>query len=127
MSGPDPKIETPDTGTTATSSELEIHFLKSNGFRVVHVTGAWFAGDPEGNMRLTFFNDRAPIPKKIVLNLNDQGIATGENQSKRESKMGVVRELEFDIILSLQAASQLHQTLGENLEAFRRIAAKTKP
>jgi hypothetical protein len=121
MSGTDAKTEMQAAGVTANPSELEIHFLKGNGFRVVHITGAWFGADPEGNLHLTFFNDRAPIPKKIVLNVNEDGVSTGEIPSKRESKQGIVRELEFDVVLSLQAASRLHESLGENLEAMKRI------
>lgn len=104
--------------TPITKFQLPVHFIKSTHFRVVHANGAWYGGDNQGNLHVTFFNERAPIPKMMVVNLDERGAVAGEDESKRETKRGIVREMEVDIVLSLQVAMELHQTLGENLKSI---------
>jgi hypothetical protein len=98
-----------------------IHFIKSSCFRVVHASGAWYGGDSQKNLHLTFFNERTPIPKKTVLNLNEQGVVVGEDLSQRVLKEGVIRELEVDVVLSIPAAVEFYKTLGENLKSLKAI------
>lgn len=105
--------------------QLPIHFIKSSNFRVIHASGVWYGGDSQQNLHLTFFNERNPIPKTLVVNIDEQGVVLGEDSSKRESKTGVVREMEVDVILSFPAAMELHKTLGENLKAIQELAGKT--
>ncbi len=97
-------------------SELSIHFIKSNLFRVVHANGAWFGNDPQANLHLTFYSERTPIPQKAVFQLNEKGQFIGEDVAKREAKEGVVREMEVDIVLSLTAAAAFYDILGANLK-----------
>ncbi len=110
-----------DTNVKSAASvrAIPIHFVKSSQFRVIHASGVWYGGDSQQNLHLTFFNERGPIPKKLVLNLNEQGIVVSEDTAQRESKEGIVRELEVDVILSLQAALELYKTLGENIKALQ--------
>jgi hypothetical protein len=98
-----------------------IHFIKSSCFRVIHASGAWYGGDAQKNLHLTFFNERTPIPKKVVVNLNEQGVVVGEDLSQRVSKEGAVREMEVDIVFSIPAAVEFYRTLGENLKAMKVI------
>lgn len=100
---------------------LTIHFIKSTSFRVVHASGVWYGGDAQGNLHLSFFNERTPIPKKMVFNLNEQGLIVSEDESKRDVKEGVIREVEMDVVFSIPAAVEFHRTLGENLKALKAI------
>ena len=118
-----------DKGSPAANIHLPIHFEKSSQFRVIHASGVWFGGDAQQNLHLTFFNERSPIPKRIVLNINQEGIIVAEDESQRDSKVGVVREMEVDVILSMQAALELHKALGDNLKVLGetiKAATKTK-
>ncbi|HEY3852889.1 MAG TPA: hypothetical protein VGO67_00685 [Verrucomicrobiae bacterium] len=101
--------------------QLPIHFIKSSHFRVVHACGAWYGGDSERNLHLTFFNERTAIPKKMVLNVNEQGMIVGEDVQLRDSKEGVIREMEVDIIFSVPAAVEFYKTLGDNLKRLNAI------
>jgi hypothetical protein len=113
---------TPDNaGSTQHAIQLPIHFIKSSHFRVIHASGVWYGGDAQQNLHLSFFNERSPIPRKVVLNLNDQGAVLGEDASKREIKEGYVREVEVDIILSIPSAVEFYKTLGENLKTLKAI------
>jgi len=116
MSDTNPKIAASAPGVRF---QMPIHFVKSSQFRVVHASGVWYSGDAQQNLHMTFFNERAPIPKKLVLNVNEQGVIMSEDMAQRESKEGVVREMEIDVIFSLQAALEFYKTLGENLKVIQ--------
>ena len=128
MSDLEPKSTSPasEMSTLTDTSEMLFNFIKSLNFRAVHASGAWFGGDAEGNIHLTFFNERTPIPQEVVLVLNKKGEVVGENESKRKSREGMIREMEVDVILSVQAASHLHRLLGQNLENFKELVAESK-
>ena len=99
----------------------QIHFIKSSHFRVIHASGVWYGGDNQHNLHLTFFNERTPIPRKMVVNLNEQGVVVGEDLTKRDSREGVIREMEVDIVFSIQSAVEFYRTLGENLKTLKAI------
>jgi hypothetical protein len=97
-------------------SEVAIHFIKGTQFRVAPANGAWFGADPQGNFHLTFYSERTPLPTKIIVKLNENGQFMEEDFSKRESRDGIVREMEVDIVMSIAAAQGVHQLLGQNLQ-----------
>ncbi len=97
-------------------SEIPIHFVKGNHFRVAIASGAWFGADPQGNFHLTFYSERMPLPKKIIMRLAEDGQFLAEDTTKRESKDGIVREMEIDIVMSIPAAQGLLQLLAQNLQ-----------
>jgi hypothetical protein len=117
-----PKDAPADLALSSTRTiPFPIHFIKSSCFRVVHASGAWYGGDSQKNLHLTFFNERTPIPKKVVVNLNEQGMVVGEDLSERITKEGAVREMEVDIVFSIPSAVEFYKTLGENLKALKAI------
>jgi hypothetical protein len=114
----------PKSAATAPGVQMPIHFVKSSQFRVVHASGVWYSGDAQQNLHMTFFNERFPIPKKLVFNLNGQGVIISEDMAQRESKEGIVREMEIDVIFSLPAALEFYKTLGENLKMIQATATQ---
>jgi len=122
MSDATPKEGTAAKGSPTVKLQVPIHFIKSMCFRVVHANGVWYGGDNQGNLHLTFFNERNPIPKKLVFNLNEHGAIVGEDASQRDSKEGVVREMEVDVVMSPQVAHELYMSLGENLKSWQAAA-----
>jgi hypothetical protein len=118
MSDTTPKNQ-PNAKATGAKFQLPIHFIKSTNFRVVHANGVWYGGDNQGNLHMTFFNERSPLPKMVVVNLDETGHVVGEDESKREARPGVVREMEVDVVLSIQVATELYQTLGANLKSIQ--------
>ena len=113
--------DAPVNGPPQRTLQLPVHFIKGSSFRVVHASGAWFGGDPQQNLHLTFFNDRTPIPQITVLNLDERGMVLGEDLSQRESKQGVIREMEVDVVFSIQSAVDFYRALGDNLKALKAI------
>jgi len=94
-----------------------IFYNKSNYFRVVHVTGMYGGGTPvPGELLMTVFNDRVPLPEKTV---ND---ASGkEILQARVAKQGLERELEAALVMNLATAKIMHEWLGRAIDTIERI------
>lgn len=81
---------------------VTFHYIKSNFFRVIHADGAWGGITPRGNLQVSFWNERAPIPKQLTQEI-DAGNRLGE-EIGRKSRQGIVREVEAEIVMSLECA-----------------------
>lgn len=90
-------------------SGFPIHQSKSALFRVVHADGVWCSVNNYYNFNLTFFNERHPIP--TALHLKYDGERTVEDMPAREVKDGWFREMEVNVVMSLNAARSLRGTL----------------
>ena len=90
---------------------VEFHYVKSNGFRVVHADGVWGGPTPRGYITMSFYSERAPIPRKISLELkppepNSSNRILGQ-EIVRDSKDGLVREVEVEVMVDLEMAKSL--------------------
>jgi hypothetical protein len=86
------------------SQEVAFHFIKSNFFRVIHVDGMWGGMTPNGNIHITLYNERGAIPKRLVFGFEEDGTLTDEILKKRESRGGIVREVESELVMDLETA-----------------------
>lgn len=94
---------------------IEFHYLKSNAFRVLHVDGVYGGISPDGKINLSVYNQRRPIPKKITHEL-EGNILGDEITEKRESKQGVIRELEANLVMDATTAIALRDWLNEKID-----------
>jgi hypothetical protein len=106
--------------------EIEFYFEKSHIFRVIHVDGAVGAIVPTNRLiHMAVFSERAPVPKKmvhkvtgVVLGAAAGGILGPEVTEKREIRQGVFREIEADLVFSVETAIAIRAWLdasGSNL------------
>ncbi len=54
-------------------SKVPVYQEKSALFRVVHADGAWWSMNPKNDLHLTFYSERAPIPKVVYFGLDKEG------------------------------------------------------
>jgi hypothetical protein len=95
--------------------EIEFHFEKSNFFRVIHVDGAFGGISPSTQMiHMSIFSERQPIPKKVGQKIQ-HGVLGAEILEKRESRTGIFRELEADLVISPKVAIALRGWLDERI------------
>ena len=97
---------------------VEFHYIKSNGFRVVHADGAWGGPTPRGYIAVTFYSERAPLPKLLVHELNSSG-QLGEEVS-RQSKKGYVREAEVQVMMDLGMAEGFVEWLQDKISTVQK-------
>ena len=108
-----------------TTSELQFHFVKSNFFRVIHADGVAGGVSPKGAIQISFFNERAAIPKltvhKVTLDANGHAIPGEEIVGRREGKEGIVREVETEIVMPLEVAEAFHKWLGTAVDQLKTL------
>ena len=106
-------------------SSVELHYIKSSNFRVVHCDGVWGGLTPRGNIAMNCFSERSAIPTKVEHKLTPDG-SLGE-EILRESKGGVVREIEIEVLLDMNMAKSVLAWLTDRVaEAEERVKPKER-
>jgi hypothetical protein len=90
-------------------SNVKFHYVKSNFFRVIHSEGVIGGLTPSREIFLSFFNQRAALPRMIEFAISPEGKLG--NELKREGKEGIVREMEVGVLMNVAAAKDLAEFL----------------
>lgn len=98
---------------------LEFHYLKTNNYRTYHVDGIFGGLTPQGNIYAELFLERAPTPKKVTHRLEKNG-TLGE-EIARESKRGMIREVEAGVVMDLKTAELFQGWLKEKIEKAKEL------
>ena len=97
-------------------------YIKSNFFRVVYGSGAIGGITPSGLINFAIYNERIAIPTTITQELlQDEGRLGGE--IARESREGIVRELEVEVLMDTNAANRLVEWLKDKIAVIEELAA----
>jgi hypothetical protein len=109
-------------------THLTFDFIKANQFRVIHADGAIGAPTPQGQFTLSFFSERFAIPQQITHEISATGELGPELLEMRTARKAVIREVEVAINMNIDALTNLHRFLGDQLENLRQAhAAKGGP
>jgi hypothetical protein len=101
--------------------KIKFHYMKGHFFRVIHANGAVASIAPAGDIVISIFSERPPIPQLTVQSLNESGMAGEEILSERVQKDGLVRELEVSLMLRPEVVEGLVQLLQQKLEQFKQL------
>jgi hypothetical protein len=100
--------------------KIEFHYQKSPNYRTIHADGAHGGPTARGYLAITFYNERATIPRRGVRDVSVD--AEGQPKLSREriedSLEGVMRQLETTVMLDINAARELIPWLEKQLEAL---------
>ena len=111
-------METPEP------DRLAFDYIKSNFFRVVHVDGVIGSGTATGLVHIACYSERPSIPRRMVFDVSADGVLGEEVTSLRENRDSVVRELETDLLMSVQVARSLRDWLNvqlSNIQEMRKM------
>ena len=101
--------------------KLVFHFIKSNFFRVIHADGVHGGVTPRGLIHMAFFSERSPLPQRTSLPFNKaDGTASGMEVTE-VSREGVVREVEADVLMTLETAEAFHNWLSAKIDTLKRM------
>lgn len=107
----------------AANGELQFHFEKSKVFRVIHVDGAAGGISPGNrNIHMAVFSERAPLPRSVVHNVS-AGVLGPEIEGRRTGKQGIFREVEADLVMSLEVAVAMRDWLTERINESAVLAS----
>lgn len=97
---------------------VQIHFIKSSSFRVIHCDGAWGGRSPNGRfIHLALFSERLPIPQQITHEITPEHSLGSE--VSRVAREGFVREIEIDAVMTPEIAEALGKWLLQNVEKIK--------
>jgi hypothetical protein len=98
---------------------LKFHYIKSPQSRDLHVSGVFGGMNPQtGDLHLSVFTERPPIPQTIDFQLLEDG--TLGSELSRDAKDGMVRVIQDTLYMDIGAAFALHQWLSAHIENFRK-------
>jgi hypothetical protein len=99
--------------------KVRFDYIKSPQFRVVHVDGAYGGITPRGQLFISLYSERLPIPTAIVHQLNPNGQLGDEILSERETRKGVVREVEIGLQFDIRGCQVFHELASNQVRGVR--------
>lgn len=100
---------------------IRFHYIKSPLARDLHVNGMFGGINPaSGDVHMSVFSERPPIPQAITFELSDEGML-GAEVGEREGRDGMVRIVQDTLYMDLATAMALHGWLGEHLGNFMKL------
>ncbi len=105
--------------------KVETHYIKNHDFKTVEGSGIFGGLTNNGQININFFTDRAPIPKKIILEVDS---VTGKiiQEVERDSKEGIIREVQFGVLLNIETARNIVDWLNQKIEEHQKHTIKLK-
>lgn len=97
--------------------KLDYHFIKSNYFRVIHADGVWGGLTPRHDVQMAFFNERQPIPQKTTVQVTGNEL----KESSRQGRIGIVREMEVEVVFNIETAKAMRAWLDQMIEQHAKI------
>ena len=103
-------------------SSITLSYIKSNYFRVVHADGAIGGFTPRGEIFVSLYSERAPLPNVTV-----QAVENGQlgkeiiEQRKGSEGEGILRELEVGVVMDLNVAKSLVTWLEERIKVAEQM------
>lgn len=115
----DPKAEKNPTAPT-----IVFDYIKSSSFRCVRADGVVGGITPHGYIHMAFFSERPAIPRRVIHELQEDG-NIGEIRDM-ETRNSIIREMDTDVFITLDAAKNLHTWLAQQIEEFENLLKKGK-
>lgn len=108
-------------------SLIQFHYIKGNFFHVVHADGVVGGPGPSADsVRVSFYNDRVPLPIQVTNEISDAGLPGAE--VGRVARQGIVREVEVEVIMPPEVAREIGKFIIDAAEAAEeaRLSNKTE-
>ena len=96
--------------------QVAFDYIKSAHFRVIHADGAIGTVTPSGYIHLAFFSERQAIPRRIVHKVAKDGELGPQVDDATESRGSIVREMDIDVIFSVEVAEALKAWLEQRIK-----------
>lgn len=103
--------------------EISVHLIKANGFRVIHADGVWGGISPNANIHMSLYSERRPLPREVTYTFTDDGKL---EETGRDTRSGVVREIEMDAVMSLDTAVSIRDWLNEKIEELHAMIVEAE-
>lgn len=103
---------------------IKFDYLKTTQFRNIHVDGAVGGLAPNGNIQMAVYSERPAIPQQTTQKIDEKGVLAEEVMGARVTRGAVVRELEANLIIDVNTATQIVQWLQGKIDQFIELQEK---
>jgi hypothetical protein len=104
-------------GATDEAEKISFDYLKSQFFRVIHADGAIGGLTPAGGIHVSIYSERPAIPQRQTFVLGKDG-SLGQSAQETIVRPGIVRELDVDVVMSIDVARSLASWLDQQIKSY---------
>ena len=127
MSVPEKAAPPPDQPTKPPKETYKVAFYTAPSFRAIQADGSWGRISPSGFIHLTFFNDCGTMPAFTIHDIGPDGTMSPDMKLKFGTDADIVRQLEVDVVLSLEAAKSVKDNLQNFINILEDLRKKVNP
>jgi hypothetical protein len=103
-----------ESADATTPNRVKFDLIKSPHFRVIFAEGAFGGISPGGHINMALFNERFPLPTHVEY-VVEGGQLGAEILDARIGRDGIIREVETEVVMTLDGAKKLHTWLGKKI------------
>ena len=100
-------------------AQIVFEYARDPLFRAAHADGFIGGLTPNGQVHIAFFSERPTLPKRHVFRVNADGSLGAEVPSEKARNEAITRDMQVDVLLSVQAAEGLKNWLDQYLKALK--------
>lgn len=104
-------------------SQVRFHYLKSNYYRTIHANGAFGGITPRGEIAMQLYSERFPLPDTTTHVVNPDRSLGGEIVRERQTRDGILRELEVGAVFDLDTAREIADWLLQQITRLEALSA----
>lgn len=106
-------------GDIQQEAQVVFQYTKDPLFRSAHADGFVGGLTPNGQIHLAFFSERSLLPKRHVYRLNPDGSLGSEIPQETAPHEPIVRDIQLDVLISVQAAEGLKNWLDQYIKNLK--------
>ena len=110
-------------GDERQAAQIVFEYARDPMFRSTHADGFIGGLTPNGQIHLAFFSERPVLPKRHVFRVNADGSLGAEVPNEKAASESIVRDMQVDVLITVQAAEGLRNWLDQYIRALKARAA----
>lgn len=107
-------------------NEIKFHLIKTSSYRTYYFDGVFGGLTPKGKIYAELFVERQPTPTEMVHDIKSDLTLGDERREQRESKDGIIREIECGIMMDLKTAIAFKEWLEDKIREHQKIQENLK-
>jgi len=108
-----------NAGDERQDAKVVFEYARDPMFRSTHADGFIGGLTPNGQIHIAFFSERPVLPRRHVFKLNPDGSLGAEVPSEKAATESITRDMQVDVLLSVQAAEGLKNWLDQYIKALK--------
>lgn len=112
------------TSRTSPPKRVELRYIKTTAFPVLHVDGVYGGMTPQLSLYLAFFSEHAKLPESATLEWDPEG---GPAREIGQRKPEWVRDVGLEVTMSISVAEALRKLLDDKIAEVGKLIAEHNP